>query len=160
MSCTAFKAEEKHEDVTLTSEDQKNESPEVLEKFAKEYGWKINPNLTTKQRYGMLQLLFTYRDVFARSLGEMKRYPHYELEVDLLSNRKYSERQYKLSQEDEIEAERQIQEMVQYDIIENAANADYNSPIFLVGKKDGSRRMVIDMRGVNALLVPKLVQLH
>ena len=35
----------------------------------------------------------------------------------------------------------------------------YNSPIFLVWKKNGKRRLVVDLRGINSMIVPKLVQL-
>jgi len=37
---------------------------DVLEKFATEYGFKINPELTPNQRQELLQILFNYRDVF------------------------------------------------------------------------------------------------
>jgi len=46
-----------------------------------------------------------------------------------------------------------------YIISEPSSSTHYNSPIFLVNKKDGSKQLVIDLRRVNSLIVPKLVQL-
>ena len=49
--------------------------------------------------------------------------------------------------------------MIKTGVIEDSQSAEFNSPIFLVGKKDVSKRLVVDLRGVNKLIVPKLVQL-
>ena len=57
------------------------QSTDELEKIATEYGFKINSELTPNQRQELLQILFNYKDVFARSLAEIKRYPHYELDI-------------------------------------------------------------------------------
>ena len=44
-------------------------------------------------------------------------------------------------------------------LIEPSDTAYYNSPVFLIKKKDGSRRFIVDLRGINSLIVPRLVQL-
>ena len=44
-------------------------------------------------------------------------------------------------------------------VIEQTENTDYDSAIFLVAKKTGEKWLVIDLRGINALITPKLVQL-
>ena len=44
-------------------------------------------------------------------------------------------------------------------MIETSSSAHYNSPIFLENKKVRSKQFVIDLRGVNSLIMPKLVQL-
>ena len=41
-----------------------------LDAFYKSYGFKINPDLTETQRYKLLQLLYNYKDVFARDFSE------------------------------------------------------------------------------------------
>jgi len=48
---------------------------------------------------------------------------------------------------DKIEVNRQVTQMEDIGVIEPSSSAYYNSPIFLVGKKDGSKRLVIDLRG-------------
>jgi len=54
---------------------------------------------------------------------------------------------------------RQISEMQKADVIESSEDPYYNSPAFLVTKKNGQKRLVIDLRGTNSLLRPKSVQL-
>ena len=132
---------------------------EELDKFLDDYKFKINLELSVEQKYELLNLLFNYKSVFARSLEEIKQYPHYELELDLLSNRKVFRRQFRLHPDDAETAQKQINEMYRSGVIETAQTADYNSPIFLVGKRDGSKRLVTDLCGINELVAPKLVQL-
>ena len=49
--------------------------------------------------------------------------------------------------------------MEEYGVIEPSDSAYYNSPVFLVKKRDGSKRLVVDLRGINSLIVPTLIQL-
>jgi len=49
--------------------------------------------------------------------------------------------------------------MQQANVIEPSDSSYYNSPTYLVAKKNGSKRLVIDLRGINNLVIPKLVQL-
>jgi len=124
-----------------------------------EYKIKINPNLTALQRLQILQLLYDYRDIFARDLLEMNRYQNFQLDLETISNRKYCRRQYKLSEADENKIERQIEEILQADVIQPATDCYYNSPVFLVQKRDSSKRLVQGLRGINELIVRKIVQL-
>lgn len=56
-----------------------NVSNEVLEKFASDYGFVINPDLLPSQRSELLSLLYKYRCCFSRNLKEIGRYQGYEL---------------------------------------------------------------------------------
>ena len=49
--------------------------------------------------------------------------------------------------------------MIEAQVIEPSESADYNSPMFLVAKKSGAKRLVIDLRALNQVIVPRLVQL-
>ena len=104
-------------------------------------------------------MLRQYKDVFARSLDEIKQYSHYELHLDLLSDRKVFRRQFRLHPDDEKKAQRQINDMHQAGVIEESPTADYNSSIFLVSKKNEVKLLVINLRGTNLLLTIRLVQL-
>jgi len=53
----------------------------------------------------------------------------------------------------------QIQQMEEAGVIEPSQDPYYNSPAFLVVKKTGQKRLVIDLRGINSLIMPKSVQL-
>jgi len=135
------------------------QSRSQLEAFHKSYGFKINPELTEAQRYELLQLLFDYNDVFARSLAEIRECKAPPLRIDLHTPRKMFKRQFRLNDEDAKEVTRQIAEMEECGVIEPPDSAYYNSPVFLVKKRDGSKRLVVDLRGINSLIIPKLIQL-
>jgi len=68
-------------------------------------------------------------------------------------------RQYRLNDADKVEVMRQIQAMQQANVIEPSDSSYYISPTYLVSKKNGSKRLVIDLRGINNSVIPKLVQL-
>ena len=92
-------------------------------------------------------------------MSEIKTYPNYKLDLELISSRKAFRRQYKFNAQDAEIAEQQISEMKDIGIVETADLADFNSPLFLVSKKDGSKRLVVDLRLINALIKPQLVSL-
>jgi len=76
-----------------------------------------------------------------------------------LSNRKTFQRQYRLSDTDKTEVTRQINQMLDADVIEPSDTPYYNCPICLVAKKSREKRLVVDLRAINKIITPKLVQL-
>jgi len=111
-----------------------------LDQFHKDYGFKINPELDEDKRYEALQLLYCYKSVFARSLAEIQECKGPPLDLELNSQQKSFKRQFRLNETDKIEVNRQIADMERIGVIEPSSSAHYNSPIFLVGKKDGSKK--------------------
>ena len=92
----------------------------------------------------------------------MKCYTGPPFDVTLNSSQGSFRRQFKLSPEDASEIERQIQAMREAHAIEPSVGCDslrFNSPIFLVAKSDKSKRAVLDLRGVNKLIEPLVVNL-
>jgi len=81
------------------------------------------------------------------------------LELALHSHRKMFKRQYRLSEPDKVEMTRQLRQMEKANIIERSNSAFNNSPTYLVTKKNGTKRVVVDLRGINSLIIPQLVQL-
>jgi len=69
-SCTPYISSA--EPNTVNREPLNKQEVGVLETFATDYGFKINSDLTEVQRQELLQLLFDYKDAFARSLSEIK----------------------------------------------------------------------------------------
>jgi len=130
-----------------------------LDSFHAAYGFKLSPQLDEAQCYEALELLHRYKTVFARDMTEIQLCKGELLKLDLHSNRKMFKRQYRLSERDKIEMDRQIQQMEKAGVIEPSSTSYYNSPTYLVMKKNGQKRMVVDLRGINSLIVPKLVQL-
>ena len=160
-SCTLMPADG---NIKATSEPQVRtplnpRSISELEEFGTDYGFNINPELKPNQRAELLQLLFDYKSAFARDMSEMKTYPYYQHNLELLSNRRVFRRNYRYSPEDAQIAEKQIQDMLRNNIIEESTEHEYNSPTFLVSKKGGSKRFVIDLRSLNSIIKPQAVQL-
>lgn len=134
-------------------------TPQELNQFASDYGFKINPDLTETQRNELLSLLHKYRACFARNMKEIRRYKHYELELELKDKTPSFRRQYKLSQHDAQECHRQIKEMADCGIIEPSQNSMYQSAMFTVNKASGQKRAVLDLRAINEKIQPFLLQL-
>jgi len=130
-----------------------------LDSFHAAYGFKLSPQLDEAQRYEALELLYRYKTVFARDMTEIQLCKGEPLKLDLHSHRKMFKRQYRLSEPDKVEMDRQIQQMEKAGVIEPSSTSYYNSPTYLVMKKNGQKCMVVDLRGINSLIVPKLVQL-
>jgi len=130
-----------------------------LDRFHAEYGFKLVPQLDDAQRYQILEMLHRYNDVFVYDMTEIKLRKGEPMKVELHSNRKMFKRQYCLSEPDKVEMDRQIRQMEKSAVIEPSSCSYYNSPTYLVMKKNGQKRMVVDLRGVNCLIISKLVQL-
>ena len=130
-----------------------------LDDFYKEYGFQICPSLEEDQRHETLVLLHQYKHVFARDVTEIKACNGPPLKIELHTHRKMVKRQFKLNDADKEVVLRQIRQLEKADVIERADSPYYNAPCFLVNKKNGQKRLVIDLRGINSLIVPKLVQL-
>ena len=130
-----------------------------MEIFAEDYGFPINKDLLNHQRRDLLQLLYDYKGSFVRSLAEMKVYKSYEHDIELVSNQRIFKRNYRLTSEDAAIAEKQIKEMVDLGIVEETMDPYFNSPIFLVDKKNGEKRLIVDLRNLNSVIRPMLVRL-
>ena len=130
-----------------------------LDEFHEKYGFKICPSLDEDKRIQVLRLLYKYRSVFARDVTEIKACKGPPLKLDVHTNRKTFQRQYRLSDTDKTEVTRQINQMLDADVIEPSDTPYYNSPICLVAKKSGEKRLVVDLRAINKIITPKLVQL-
>ena len=130
-----------------------------LDNFHAEYGFKFSPQLDEAQRYEILETLLCYKSVFARAMTEIKLCRGEPLKLELHTLRKTFKRQCHLSEPAKVEIDRQIQQMEKSGVIKRSSSSYYNSPSYLVMKKNGQKRMVINLRGVNSLIIPKLVQL-
>ena len=98
-SCTVLENNQDISGNVNTLENINEKRMQELENFAQEYKFCINKDLSQIQRFELLELLQEFKDVFARSLFEIKQYPHYELELDLLSKQRAFRRQFRLHPE-------------------------------------------------------------
>ena len=130
-----------------------------LDTFHKAYGFQLCSDFDEEQKYQVLELSYRYKTVFARDLSEIKECKGEPLQLTLHTDRKMFKRQFRLSERDKIEMAKQIKAMEEANIIERSSSTYYNSPTYLVLKKNGQKRMVVDLRGISSLIIPKLVQL-
>lgn len=134
-------------------------SVDQLEQFAIDFGFTINSDLSRSQRTELLTLLYKYKTCFARSLKEVRQFKNYELELPLKDTTPSFKRQFKLSQADMSECHRQITEMKDCGLIEATTNSKYQSPVFVVNKAGGKKRVVVDLRSANDRIEPFILNL-
>ena len=143
-----------------TPETEDSQSAEILEEFAQQYKLDINPKLTMEQRHALLNIFYHYKLTLARDLTDVRIYPYCELEINLRDPSKTSyTRQYPVSEIDAKEIDRQITQLKDANLITENDNCSWNLPCFLVSKKSGEKRMVVDLRRVNALIKPVITLL-
>jgi len=141
-----------------------SQTAEQLEAFACNYKFDICSQLPSEQRLELLQLLYDHKSAFARDLSELRRYPYYEHDVELIANKRVYKRNFHFSPQDAKIVEDQIRQMLEIRVVEKLDSEEYNSPCFLVSKKSGERRFVVDFRQLNSIIVqpvqlPKIPEL-
>jgi len=90
----------------------------------------------------------------------MKSYKGFQLELNPKNPyvKSYT-RQYKLNEKDSDEAHNQIINLHKQNLIEKTIDCSFNSPLFLLRKKNGESKMVVDLQKRNAILKPLIVAL-
>ena len=88
------------------------------------------------------------RDVFAKSIKELGMCNKYEFEIDTGDSVPVKKRFYRTSSKAKLEINRQVEEMLDNDIIEPCMSP-WSSPIVLVPKKTGEYQFATDFRAVN-----------
>ena len=138
----------------------KKPSTETLKKFVAEYKFSLYLELTTAERYELMNVLYQNRDVFARDISEIKTYKDFELELKPRSwDIKSYTRQYRLPEHEAEEAHKQIKQIKKQGLVKENEDCTYNSAVFMVKKKSNALRMVCDLRKINRLLKPFVIQL-
>ena len=107
----------------------------------------LNVPVPFRQRYE--QLLIKYHDVFSRSKQDLGRSNTLQHEIQLKSNEPVYVKQFKIPDAHREVIEKHVKEWIALGIVE-PARSRYNSPMFCVGKKDGTLRLVQDFRALNA----------
>ena len=121
-------------------ETNSEENPEKLEKFISDYKISLSPDLKPEERRKLMNLLFEFRDIFARNMTDIKTFQGYQ--VDLIPknpnpNVTSYTRQYKLRQDEVDEADRQIRELEAGGLVVENDDCRFSSPAFLVKNEMG-----------------------
>lgn len=109
-----------------------------------------NADLSDEQKQLLLTFLKNHRSVFAtdlKELGQANTQPHRIETGDALPIR---QRFYRQSPQTNAEMNRQLQEMLDNDIIEES-DSMWQSPVVMVKKKNGQLRFAVDYRKLNAV---------
>ena len=138
--------EKQHEEDTFMSfeskkHDKKKERPNVNLDHS---------NLTKEQKAQLEKLLMSYRDVFANSIEEIGKTSILKHTIDTGDHPPIRQRAYRASPQARLEIERQVEQMLDQGLIAESTSP-WASPVILVSKPDGSKRMCVDLRKVNAV---------
>ena len=111
-------------------------------------------DLTKPQKEKLHKFLNDHRDIFATNLSELGRTVGH-VAHKIITNDAPPVRMpfYKQPPHLQKEIDRQVQELLENDIIEES-NSEYHSPVVLVKKKDGKFRFCVDYRKLNKITKP------
>jgi O-acetyl-ADP-ribose deacetylase (regulator of RNase III)/transposase InsO family protein len=106
--------------------------------------------VTGKDRDNLIAMLYRNIDLFASDLKDLVGCDHMLMKINTRNNPPVRSRPYRHAPADRAEIARQVQEMLDANIIEEAMSP-WSSPVILVRKKSGEARLCIDYRRVNSL---------
>ncbi|CAC5360237.1 unnamed protein product [Mytilus coruscus] len=104
-------------------------------------------DLTDQQKQKLNIFLNQNRNVFATNLKELRKTDVYKHKIDTVNAPPVKSRPYRTSPAAKQEIQKQVKELLKYDIIE-PSTGEYSSPIVLV-KKNNTWRQCIDFRSLN-----------
>ena len=99
--------------------------------------------MTGSDFHALVELLYNNLDLFASTIQELPGCTLIKHRIETGNHPPVRLRSYRQSPEDRAETKRQIDELLDAGIITHS-DTPYSSPILLVEKKDGSKRMCID----------------
>lgn len=106
------------------------------------------PTITNDERMELQKLLARYGDCFSSGLKDLGFTNVGEIVIDLIDNEPVVYRPYRLSFSERALVRGMVQEMIDCDIVKETSSP-YASPIVLVQKKTGEKRMCVDYRALN-----------
>lgn len=108
----------------------------------------IGDNLNKIQIHQLLALVNEYKDCFARDMSELGCTNITTMDIELKDTTPVVYRPYRLSHTERAEVRAMVDELLQNNIIRESSSP-YASPIILVKKKTGDKRLCVDYRALN-----------
>ena len=126
------------------------------EKIVEDMGIKLDRSRMSDGEYRLLvECSATNIDVFAKDIYQLKDCLVLEHEIKLEDETQIVRKQYPLTPQERQEATRQVTEMIDAGLLE-PSDSPFSFPVIMVKKKDGSMRLVSDLRRLNAQTVTRL----
>ena len=116
-----------------------------MKKFIKDNA-KINGEEAQRKKY--LELFYDFPQVFSRDKNDLGHCKLIQHQIHLKSKEPVFIKQFKIPEGHQDTVKKQVTEWLKLGIIQSS-RSQYNSPIFVVAKKDGSHRLVQDFRALN-----------
>lgn len=123
---------------------------------AKELGFDLQSSTCTispEQARKLMIFLGQNRDVFANDITELGLTHVHSHRIETGDAMPTRQAPYRVNPEKKAEIDKQVEEMLQNDIIE-PSTSEWQSPVVLVKKKDGSYRFAVDYRQLNKVTRP------
>jgi transposase InsO family protein len=108
----------------------------------------VNPELTIAQWHRLAKLLYEFDDILAfnpQNIGTCNILQH---KIDTGDSPPIHQNPYVYAAPLREEINRQVNELIELDIV-TPSKSPWSSPVVLVDKKDGTKRMCVDLRKVN-----------
>ena len=118
-------------------------------KEAAEFKTQLKLNVPDKERAEYEALILANHDVFSRDKNDLGQATNFEHHIEMKSNEPIYRKQFQIPDAHQKLLHDQVQEWLKIGVVQ-PSHSRYNSPMFLVPKKDGSLRVVQDFRALNA----------
>ncbi|CAH2220926.1 jg25639 [Pararge aegeria aegeria] len=108
----------------------------------------VSKSLDSSQVLQLINTLNRYRDCFAIDLSELGQTTITEMNIQLGDSEPVVYRPYKMSHSEREEVRNIVEELLKFNIIRES-QSPYASPVLLVKKKTGDKRLCVDYRALN-----------
>lgn len=112
----------------------------------------INKELSVEEQDKIYTLISDYRSTFAQNLSELGCTNLTEMEIHLNDKNPVVYKPYRLSYSERQNVQTMVSELIENDIVEESVSS-FASPILLVAKKNGGKRLCVDYRALNSRTV-------
>jgi Reverse transcriptase (RNA-dependent DNA polymerase)/RNase H-like domain found in reverse transcriptase/gag-polyprotein putative aspartyl protease len=109
----------------------------------------VTLNVPDEEKDSYLKVLFDNHAVFSENKHDLGRATTLQHEITLKTKEPIYIKQFKIPEAHQQEVENYVKEWLKLGVIQ-PSRSKYNSPVFVVAKKDGGLRIVQDFRALNA----------
>ena len=150
---------DKNDSLKTTNQNAPSHTSDDTEKDTETLSFDLaDSDLTNEQKELLIHFLNKNRKVFAKDLSELGHTHLYEHVIDTGDARPIRKRFYRQTPKVSDEMERQISQLLKYDVIEES-NSEWQAPVVMCRKKSGELRFCIDYRELNKVTKPKFFPL-